>query len=36
MAPPVVGSLDMYAVSKAVDNVKSNGPGVLEPLPAEG
>jgi putative SOS response-associated peptidase YedK len=35
MAPPVDGSLDMYAVSKAVNNVKNNGPELLEPLPAE-
>lgn len=26
-APPVDGSLDTYAVSKAVDSVKNNGPG---------
>jgi hypothetical protein len=31
MAPPVDGSLDMYAVSKAVNNVKNNGPELLEP-----
>ncbi|WTK83481.1 SOS response-associated peptidase [Kribbella sp. NBC_01510] len=36
MAPPVDGSLDMYAVSKAVNNVKNNGPELLEPLPSEG
>jgi putative SOS response-associated peptidase YedK len=36
MAPPVDGSLDMYAVSKAVNNAKNNGPELLEPLPAEG
>ncbi|WP_405072171.1 SOS response-associated peptidase [Kribbella sp. NBC_01510] len=36
MAPPVDGSLDLYAVSKAVDSVKNNGPELLEPLPAEG
>ncbi|MFG1626250.1 SOS response-associated peptidase [Kribbella sp. NPDC049227] len=35
MAPPVDGSLDMYAVSKAVNNVKNNGPDLLQPLPAE-
>ncbi len=35
MAPPVDGSLYMYAVSKAVNNVKNNGPELLEPLPAE-
>ena len=36
MAPPVDGSLDMYAVSKAVNNVKHNGPELREPLPAKG
>ena len=36
MAPPVDGSLDMYAVSKAVNNVKNNGPELREPLPAKG
>jgi putative SOS response-associated peptidase YedK len=35
MAPPSDGSLDMYAVSKLVNNVKNNGPELLEPLPAE-
>jgi putative SOS response-associated peptidase YedK len=35
MAPPADGSLDTYAVSKAVNNVKNNGPELLEPLPAE-
>jgi putative SOS response-associated peptidase YedK len=34
MAPPVDGSLDMYAVSKLVNSVKNNGPELLEPLPA--
>ncbi|WUV29238.1 SOS response-associated peptidase [Kribbella sp. NBC_01484] len=34
MSPPVDGSLDMYAVSKVVNNVKNNGPELLEPLPA--
>jgi putative SOS response-associated peptidase YedK len=36
LAPPVAGSLDMYAVSKAVNNVKNNGPELLEPLAADG
>ena len=35
MAPPVDGSLHMYAISKAVNNVKNNGPELLEPLSAE-
>jgi putative SOS response-associated peptidase YedK len=35
MAVPVDGTLDMYAVSKAVNSVKNNGPEHLEPLPAE-
>jgi putative SOS response-associated peptidase YedK len=35
MAPPVDGSLDTYAVSKAVNNVKNNDPELLEPLLAE-
>jgi putative SOS response-associated peptidase YedK len=35
MAPPVDGSLDMYAVATLVNNPKSNGPKLLEPLPAE-
>jgi putative SOS response-associated peptidase YedK len=36
MAPPVDGSLDMYAVSKAVNSVKNNGPELLEQLSVEG
>jgi putative SOS response-associated peptidase YedK len=36
MVPPVDGSLDIYAVSKAVNIVKNNGPELLEPLPIEG
>jgi putative SOS response-associated peptidase YedK len=36
MTPPTDGSLDMYAVSKAVNSVKNNGPKLLEPLPADG
>jgi putative SOS response-associated peptidase YedK len=35
MATPPVGSLDIYAVTKAVNNVCNNGPELLEPLPAE-
>ncbi|MER7244671.1 SOS response-associated peptidase [Kribbella sp. NPDC000426] len=35
LAPPADGSLDMYAVSKAVNSVKNNGPELLEPLPAQ-
>lgn len=33
MAPPT--GLDMYAVTKAVNNVKNNGSELLEPVPAE-
>ena len=33
MAPPIDGSLDMYAVSKLVNNVRNNGPELLEPMP---
>ncbi|MFD7161130.1 SOS response-associated peptidase [Kribbella sp. NPDC059898] len=33
MAPPADGGLDMFAVSKAVNNVRNNGPELLEPLP---
>ncbi|GAA3117386.1 hypothetical protein GCM10010530_44690 [Kribbella aluminosa] len=32
MAPPVDGSLDMYAVSKVVNNVMNNGPELLDPV----
>jgi putative SOS response-associated peptidase YedK len=35
MAPPPPGSLDIYAVSSAVNNVKNNGPELIEPLPVE-
>lgn len=31
MAPPV-DELEIYAVSKAVNSVRSNGPELLEPL----
>jgi putative SOS response-associated peptidase YedK len=34
MAPPLDGSLDIYAVSKLVSNVKNNSPEPLEPHPA--
>ncbi|WP_328996066.1 SOS response-associated peptidase [Kribbella sp. NBC_01245] len=34
MAPPLDGSLDIYAVSKLVSSVRNNGPELLEPLPA--
>jgi putative SOS response-associated peptidase YedK len=34
MAPPLDGSLEVYAVSKLVNSVKNNGPQLLEPLPA--
>nr|WP_241999328.1 MULTISPECIES: SOS response-associated peptidase [Kribbella] len=32
MAPPLDGSLEMYAVSTAVNNVRNNGPDLLQPL----
>jgi putative SOS response-associated peptidase YedK len=32
MAPPQKGSLDIYPVSTAVNTVKNNGPGLLEPI----
>lgn len=35
MAPPKPGTLDVYPVSKAVNNVRNNGPELIEPLPAE-
>lgn len=35
MAPPEPGSLEIYPVSKDVNNVRNNGPELLEPLPAE-
>jgi putative SOS response-associated peptidase YedK len=31
-APPLGGSLEMYAISTAVNNVRNNGPELLEPL----
>jgi hypothetical protein len=33
MAPPT--GLDIYAISKAVNDVKNNGPELVAPLPAE-
>jgi putative SOS response-associated peptidase YedK len=33
MAPPT--ALEVYAISKAVNDVKNNGPELLEPVPAE-
>jgi putative SOS response-associated peptidase YedK len=35
MAPPPAGSLDIYAITTAVNNVRNNGPELLEPLPLE-
>jgi putative SOS response-associated peptidase YedK len=35
MAPPPPGSLDIYAITTAVNNVRNNGPELLEPLPLE-
>lgn len=32
MAPPLDGSLDIYAVSKLVNSVRNNGPELLEPI----
>ncbi len=36
MAPPEPGSLESYPVSKAVNNVRNNGPELLESIPLEG
>lgn len=33
MAPPI--ALEVYAISKAVNDVKNNGPELLQPVPAE-
>lgn len=33
MQPPPLGSLDMYPVSRQVNNVAHNGPDLVEPLP---
>jgi putative SOS response-associated peptidase YedK len=35
MAPPTQGTLEIYPVAKAVNNVRNNGPELLEPLPAQ-
>ena len=35
MAPPELGNLEIYPVSKAVNNVRNNGPELIEPIPAE-
>lgn len=35
MAPPPAGSLEIYPVSTLVNDVKNNGPDLLEPLPEE-
>ena len=35
MTPPADGSLDIYAITTAVNNVRNNGPELLEPLPLE-
>jgi putative SOS response-associated peptidase YedK len=35
MAPPPPGSLDIYPASTAVNNVRNNGPELIEPVPAE-
>jgi putative SOS response-associated peptidase YedK len=34
MAPPLDDSLEIYAVSTAVNSVRNNGPHLLDPLPA--
>lgn len=36
LAPAMSGALTAYPVSTAVNNVRNNGPELLEPLPAEG
>lgn len=33
MAPPTAGELEVYAVSREVNNVKNNGPDLVVPLP---
>lgn len=35
LVPAVSGGLDAYPVSPAVNNVRNNGPGLIEPAPAE-
>ena len=32
MAPPATGSLDIYAITKAVTTSRNNGPELLAPL----
>lgn len=35
MTPPPTGSLDIYAITRAVNDVKNNGPELLDPLPED-
>ena len=35
LVPAAPGRLDAYPVSTAVNNVRNNGPELVEPLPAE-
>ncbi len=35
LVPAMSGELEAYPVSKAVGNVKNNGPGLIQPIPAE-
>ncbi|MFI5425495.1 SOS response-associated peptidase [Aeromicrobium sp. UC242_57] len=35
LIPAAPGRLDAFAVSTAVNNVRNNGPELIEPLPAE-
>ncbi len=35
LVPAAAGGLDAYPVSLAVNNVRNNGPGLIEPAPAE-
>jgi putative SOS response-associated peptidase YedK len=35
MVPAASGGLDVFPVSPAVNNVRNNGPGLIEPAPAE-
>jgi putative SOS response-associated peptidase YedK len=35
MAPRPPGSLEIYPVSTVVNNVRINGPELIEPVPAE-
>jgi putative SOS response-associated peptidase YedK len=34
MAPPAAGTLEVYPVSTAVNNVRNNGSGLVERIPA--